>query len=178
MSARGAKLQRLAAALQFSLPGIPSVYYGDEVGMEGFCDPFCRAPYHAADPAMADWYKRLAALRNSHPAMRSGAIAVFAPAEDVVCVLRAVTDGADAFGAPAASEALLTVVNRAERDVRCSVDLSAPGAGFTESERLAFLRADYTRLVPVDGGETAALENGRALLKLPACSAIVFQLQA
>ena len=177
-SARGAKLQRLAAALQFSLPGIPSVYYGDEVGMEGFCDPFCRAPYHAADPAMADWYKRLAALRNSHPAMRSGAIAVFAPAEDVVCVLRAVTDGADAFGAPAASEALLTVLNRAERDVRCSVDLSAPGAGFTESERLAFLRADYTRLVPVDGGEAVALENGRALLKLPACSALIFQLQA
>ena len=178
MSARGAKLQRLAAALQFALPGIPSIYYGDEVGMEGFCDPFCRAPYQAVDPDMSEWYRSLSALRRAHTALRTGAIAVFAPAEDVLCVLRAVTGGADAFGAKAKDEALLTVINRAERDVRCFVDLTVPGAGFTESARLAFLRADYAKLVPVDGGEATALSNGKALLQLPACSAVIFRLEA
>ncbi len=34
---------RLAALLQFTLPGIPCIYYGDEIGMEGTADPYCRA---------------------------------------------------------------------------------------------------------------------------------------
>ncbi|MFR5421103.1 MAG: alpha-amylase family glycosyl hydrolase [Oscillospiraceae bacterium] len=32
-----------AVAVQFWLPGIPSIYYGDEAGMQGLCDPFNRA---------------------------------------------------------------------------------------------------------------------------------------
>ena len=39
---RGAELFTLACALQFTLPGIPCIYYGDEIGMQGFSDPFCR----------------------------------------------------------------------------------------------------------------------------------------
>ena len=33
--AKGALLQRIAVALVFSIPGMPTVYYGDEVGMHG-----------------------------------------------------------------------------------------------------------------------------------------------
>ena len=177
MSARGARLQRLAAALQFSLPGIPSIYYGDEGGMEGFCDPFCRAPYHMADTDMLQWYSRVAAIRNRRPAMRSGAVAVFAPTEDVICVLRSIAGGADVFSAEAEDEALLTVINRAERTVTCSVDLTAPGAGFTESERLAFLRMGYSGLAPELGGETFPLRSGKAALTLPPCSAEIYRLE-
>ena len=32
----------LASALQFTLPGVPSVFYGDEQGVEGYEDPLCR----------------------------------------------------------------------------------------------------------------------------------------
>ncbi len=39
---RGVELLKLCFALQFTLPGIPCVYYGDEIGMQGFGDPFCR----------------------------------------------------------------------------------------------------------------------------------------
>ena len=42
---RGASMQRLAAAMQFAVPGVPSVYYGDETGMNGLLDPFDRAPF-------------------------------------------------------------------------------------------------------------------------------------
>ncbi|MFQ8952529.1 MAG: alpha-amylase family glycosyl hydrolase [Oscillospiraceae bacterium] len=36
---------KACSGLQFTLPGVPSVYYGDEAGMQGYGDPFCRAGY-------------------------------------------------------------------------------------------------------------------------------------
>ena len=36
---------KLASAIQFTVYGVPSVYYGDEAGVEGYRDPFCRMPY-------------------------------------------------------------------------------------------------------------------------------------
>ncbi len=42
---KGIKRVKMASAMQFFLPGIPTVYYGDEIGMEGFEDPINRRPY-------------------------------------------------------------------------------------------------------------------------------------
>lgn len=39
---KGLRFLRLAALLQFTLPGVPCIYYGDEIGMEGYADPFNR----------------------------------------------------------------------------------------------------------------------------------------
>ena len=44
-TARARALVRLATVLQFTLPGVPCVYYGDEAGLDGFGDPFCRKCY-------------------------------------------------------------------------------------------------------------------------------------
>ncbi len=60
---------KIAAAIQFTVFGIPSVYYGDEVGMEGYHDPFCRRPFpwqELSSPVRADildFYRRLGQLR-------------------------------------------------------------------------------------------------------------------
>ena len=35
-------MMKMASLIQFTLPGVPSVYYGDEVGMQGMKDPFNR----------------------------------------------------------------------------------------------------------------------------------------
>ena len=65
---------KLAALLQFTLPGVPCVYYGDEAGMEGGADPFCRRcyPWGGEDQDLIDWYARLARLRREHPALKDG----------------------------------------------------------------------------------------------------------
>lgn len=59
------KLVKLAAALQYTLPGVPCVYYGDEAGMEGFEDPFNRRcyPWGNVDKDLIKWYKKLGAVR-------------------------------------------------------------------------------------------------------------------
>ena len=58
-------LVKMASALQYTLPGIPCVYYGDEIGMEGFEDPFNRRcyPWGNADKMLLKWYKKLGAVR-------------------------------------------------------------------------------------------------------------------
>jgi len=56
---------KLASAIQFTLPGVPCVFYGDEVGIQGFKDPFCRAtmPWGNFDEELLSWYKTLGKIR-------------------------------------------------------------------------------------------------------------------
>jgi len=65
---------RLAAALQFTLPGVPCVYYGDEAGMEGCVDPFNRLcyPWGGEDNELISWYIRLSDIRKKHKCFKDG----------------------------------------------------------------------------------------------------------
>ena len=73
---RGRKLLKAAALLLFCFPGSPTVYYGDEVGMEGFEDPFNRQtyPWGYEDQELLEWYRALGRLRGQRPALRRGGI--------------------------------------------------------------------------------------------------------
>ena len=175
--ALAAKRQRLIAALQFSLPGLPSIYYGDEVGMTGFCDPFNRAPYHEEDAEIRPWYRLLANLRLAHPALRTGSAAVFAPALDVIAVLRTTANGADAFDNGQPRETFLTVVNRADKEIRTTLDLSEPGTGLDESARNGLRRMNYTAAAELESRDEIPVRDGRLSLTLPGLSAIIFQLK-
>ena len=68
------KRLKLAAALQFTLPGVPCVYYGDEAGMEGGADPFNRIcyPWGNEDSELISWYKKLAEIRKNHSCFKDG----------------------------------------------------------------------------------------------------------
>lgn len=59
---------RQAAVLQYFLPGVPSVYYGDEAGMYGFEDPFNRRcyPWGKEDKSLVEYYIRLGKIRRAH----------------------------------------------------------------------------------------------------------------
>src|SRR5262249_21617345 len=65
---------RLLALLQFTVPGAPTIYYGDEAGLTGGRDPDDRRtyPWGHEDQALIDYYRTLAALRHKTLALRSG----------------------------------------------------------------------------------------------------------
>ncbi len=68
---------KLATLLQFALPGVPCIYYGDEAGVEGYRDPFNRRtyPWGQADAELVEWYQTLGAIRReAAPALAEGAI--------------------------------------------------------------------------------------------------------
>lgn len=68
---------RLAVFFQMTYIGIPMIYYGDEVGMEGATDPHCRKAMvwqeQAQNTALLKWYQELIFLRKSCDILRKGA---------------------------------------------------------------------------------------------------------
>lgn len=85
---------RLAAFLQFMLPGMASIYYGDEAGMEGFEDPFNRGtyPWGHEDTALFDWFRTLGRLRAERESLQSGGITYPLAAGRVLCFARRADD--------------------------------------------------------------------------------------
>ena len=69
----------MASSLQYTLPGSPSLYYGDEACMEGYRDPFNRRPYPwgREDPEFLAHFQRLGELRKNFEAFRLGDIRFF-----------------------------------------------------------------------------------------------------
>ena len=70
----GLALVKLAALVLFSFPGSPTVYYGDEAGMEGWEDPFNRGtyPWGKEDKDLKARFSLLGSLRRQHPALQRG----------------------------------------------------------------------------------------------------------
>lgn len=71
------KRTRLAFGLQMFLPGVPCVYYGDEVLMQGYGDPFCRGTYpwdniSTDGENMREYVKNMISLRKSSMAFSRG----------------------------------------------------------------------------------------------------------
>jgi len=64
---RGVKLLKLATLMQFTVMGVPTVFYGDEAGIEGMKDPYCRTPYPWGNENqdLISWYQKLGELRNN-----------------------------------------------------------------------------------------------------------------
>ena len=92
--------QKLAVAIQMTMPGAPMIYYGDEAGMWGGDDPDCRKPMvwkgmnyenESVDPLgrekpsdpvkfnadIFNWYKKLISLREDNKALSLGDLNFF-----------------------------------------------------------------------------------------------------
>ena len=83
----GIALLKCAMVLQFFLPGIPSVYYGDEAGMEGYRDPFNRRcyPWGEENLELIEFTRQLSKVRHGTHAFEQGELR-FIECDDNVCV--------------------------------------------------------------------------------------------
>ena len=108
---------KLAAAIQYLLPGVPCIYYGDEAGLEGYRDPFNRAcyPWGREDEGLIDWYKKLGKMRREYRGILARGGCRVRKAEGNLLVLeRFIVHGVEGEDC-ALRDSLLLIVNRSER---------------------------------------------------------------
>ena len=72
--ARAREILKIALTVQFTAYGVPSIYYGDEVGLDGATDPFCRKtyPWGREDEELLAHYRRLGKIRKTEKALAQG----------------------------------------------------------------------------------------------------------
>lgn len=84
--------QRLIAAWRMvcALPGMPCIYYGDEAGMYGMADPYCRAayPWGREDKELIEEFRAAAMCRHAHPALKNGSVQLEAVGDDALRIIR------------------------------------------------------------------------------------------
>lgn len=83
----------LAAVIQMTFPGAPSIYYGSELGMRGGKDPENRAGFNwdegSWNKPLLDAYRSLIGLRHAHRALRTGTYNILSTNDDLYLVERA-----------------------------------------------------------------------------------------
>ncbi len=111
-----AKLEFLAM-IQMTLPGAPTIYYGDEAGMTGDTDPNSRRPFEwdAMDTNLLAHYKSLIAIRNQYSFLRTGSFDSLYTNND---------DQTYAFGRKDLSGAAVVALNRDSVPHTLSIDVS------------------------------------------------------
>ena len=79
-----------AYALLFFLPGVPCIYYGDEIGMQGYRDPFNRGYFKwwHQNTFIQDSIKTLSTFRNENPIFANGGIYFVHSSKDFIAFVR------------------------------------------------------------------------------------------
>ena len=95
---RAVRRLTLAVMLLYTFPGSPTIYYGDEAGMEGFEDPLNRRgfPWGHEDLRLTELYRTLGALRKERPSLQSGDLTYLA-AEGGLLIYRRSYGGEDTY---------------------------------------------------------------------------------
>ena len=156
----------MAALWQMTYPGVPCVYYGDEIAMQGFKDPTNRRPYdwENGDKEIFTWYEKFIKARNDNDALQTGWLLPMKAEGDIFAYTRITRNSRDVFGAKAEDGAFVVVFNRnKEREVSVSLDVS-----------------DYANGVFVDvfdDKETYPIVGGRLNLKMPPLSGKLLELK-
>ncbi len=155
----GALREHLMLRFIFSMPGIPCIYYGDEAGLEGCADPYCRRtyPWDNEDQNMLSFYRSMTALRREHRVLQTGEVSFLSPSSDVLGVVRTIQDGHDVFGKPARNITAVTLINRSSHSVSCYLPLSdLPGTAYLLTET-------GEKYLPQNDGFTIKIHSFRGL---------------
>lgn len=121
------KKVRMISAIQYCLPGVPCVYYGDEAGLMGGTDPSNRSgfPWGFENLDLGYHYRMLGLIYDEHPALKSGNFRFLSDELDLADDIFAFTrSGRDIAGT---DETLLILANRSYGPAE--VKLGVTGSG-------------------------------------------------
>ena len=130
-------LLKTATVLQYTLPGFPSIYYGDEAGMQGGADPFNRGffPWGKEDTELIEWYKKLGRIRNSLHCLKEGRFIPYSAMLSCVAYIR-----------KSESDKILVIANRNYHPI----DYNLPEEFFFSKELISDQNIDYFVNIPAN----------------------------
>ena len=161
--AEGKKRQQIASLIQFTVPGAPTVFYGDEVGVTGDDDPDDRRTYPWADrggspdQSMFAHYQTLNSLRSSNSVLVNGDFQILLADDDA---------GVIAYGRKINNQAAIVIVNRSSS----TQSITLPVAGYLPNG------ISLNRAYAVGSGSDASISvaSGEVETSLGAMSAVIF----
>jgi glycosidase len=148
--------QALAIGLVLTLPGLPVIYYGDEVGLAGGQDPDCRRvmprwdELSGSQETLLQTTRRLGRLRRCSPALRTGARTAVITEDDVYAFVRA----------PAEGPAALVIASRAGE----ARSVAVPGLALKTGDYVDALSGEAVALSAAGTEVTMAPRSLRVLL--------------
>ncbi|HOO33866.1 MAG TPA: alpha-amylase family glycosyl hydrolase [Thermotogota bacterium] len=126
---------RLAILLQMTFKGSPVIYYGDELGLAGDGDPFCRQPYPWEDQSqwnmeLTNLYKTLLAIRTESEALKRG-------------TLRFIVDKAGVLGFEReyGNEKIIVLANSRSKAFKIKYELDAEYENLVDGERVDYVES-------------------------------------
>jgi cyclomaltodextrinase len=146
---------KLCALAMMTLPGAPCIYYGDEIGLSAAGDPYCRQafPWDHHDQWDLDLlahYQKAAALRNSHPVLRTGSFRTIHAAGHVYACQRQLYD-----------QQAVVIYNTALEPVPVAIDLPEP------------IQKNFTQVWPPETTARFEIKGSRLLATVPARDGLV-----
>ncbi len=152
---------REAAVIQFTWPGAPTLYYGDEAGVCGFTDPDNRRtyPWGNEDRALLRFHRNLIAIHNSHKCLQRGSLIRLEDQEGVLAYAR--------FDR---REAVFVVINNLSHSVKHTI--SAYYAGVPKDAELVQLLHSGGKSVSTKP-QSVRVNGGKVTLKLQPLSAVI-----
>jgi glycosidase len=131
---------KLAALFQMTYPGMPAIYYGDEIGMTGENDPDCRKAmdWNNQNEALLSFYRNITALRAQEEALRLGDVHTVHVSEDTY-----------AFARRLGAETIYVLLNRSAE----SQQLTIPALERAHSIAISLLSGDEISLHPIDDND-------------------------
>lgn len=157
-------MMRLAVLMQLTLPGAPTLYYGDEAGQVGFTDPDNRRtfPWGQEDWELIQFHKDLIRIHKKEHALRYGSFKFLDYGQDYL-----------AYGRFDRDSQILIVLNRKEETIETAVSVWELGVPETAKEmELIFTSKPKGHSVAKD---VMPIINGQVYLEIPAKTGLILK---
>lgn len=149
--------------MQMTLPGAPTLYYGDEAGVCGWTDPDNRRtyPWGKENLEIMEFYREAIALHRHNKVLKTGSYKPLASNQNLVC-----------YGRFDDKDAVVTAINTSNSDMEINIPVLILGKeDDTVWERLIETSREFYNC----GRIKTAQEDGHIHIRVPGQSAVVYR---
>ena len=156
-------VMRAAVVMQFTWPGAPAIYYGDEAGVVGFTDPDNRRtyPWGHEDQEMIRFHKKIIRIHKECPALMKGSLKIIESGKDFL-----------AYGRFTERDQVLVVFNNSNEEIVKSIRVKDIGI-YREDTLIQLLKTTQEGFTT--DMEVYQMDQKDITLTLPPCSAVVLR---